>query len=81
MGPWIVPAECVGDPQRLKLSLAVNDTMMQAATTAEMIWTLAEQIAYLSSMLTLRPGDVLLVDAERPAIADLEPAAPAADVI
>ena len=59
MGPWIVPAECVGDPQRLKLSLAVNDTMMQEATTAEMIWTLAEQIAYLSSMLTLRPGDVI----------------------
>jgi 2-keto-4-pentenoate hydratase/2-oxohepta-3-ene-1,7-dioic acid hydratase in catechol pathway len=59
LGPWLVPAALIEDPQRLRISLSVNDEVMQDATTAEMIFTVAEQISYLSTIVTLRPGDVI----------------------
>lgn len=59
MGPWFVPREAVGDPMQLKLGLRVNDKVMQDGCTSEMIFTIAEQIAYLSTILELRAGDVL----------------------
>ena len=59
LGPWIVPRSRVADPQKLRLSLTVNGVTMQDATTAEMIFDVSEQIAYLSSLLTLEPGDVI----------------------
>ncbi|HEY1626144.1 MAG TPA: fumarylacetoacetate hydrolase family protein [Streptosporangiaceae bacterium] len=59
LGPWLVPAALIEDPQRLRISLSVNGEVMQDATTAEMIFTVAEQISYLSSILTLHPGDVI----------------------
>lgn len=59
IGPWIVPASLIGDPQRVELGLTVNGEPMQQGTTAEMIWTVAEQIAYLSTIVTLMPGDVI----------------------
>ena len=59
LGPWLVPAALIEDPQSLRIQLSVNDELMQDATTAEMIFTVAEQIAYLSTILTLRPGDVI----------------------
>lgn len=58
-GPWVVPARFFADPQQVGLRLAVNGETMQDGKTNEMIFTLAEQIAYLSSILTLRPGDVI----------------------
>ena len=60
MDPWIVPAEAVGDPQHLGLKLWVNDVPKQDSSTGKMICTLAEQIAQLSSRITLYPGDVIL---------------------
>jgi 2-keto-4-pentenoate hydratase/2-oxohepta-3-ene-1,7-dioic acid hydratase in catechol pathway len=54
-----VPAQQIADPQNLSLSLRVNDELMQDGTTADMIWTLGEQIAYLSTIVTLSPGDVI----------------------
>ena len=59
LGPWFVPRECIEDPQALKLGLSVNGEMMQDATTAEMIFDVREQISYLSTLLTLQPGDVI----------------------
>ncbi len=59
IGPWLVPAKFVDDPQCQHLTLKVNADMMQDGTTAEMIWTVAEQIAYLSTIVTLMPGDVV----------------------
>lgn len=59
MGPWITPAERVPDPQVLDLKLWVNDELMQDSNTGQMIFGVAEQIAYLSSRVTLRPGDVI----------------------
>jgi 2,4-diketo-3-deoxy-L-fuconate hydrolase len=58
-GPWIVPAWQIADPQAVQLRLTVNDVAMQEDSTAQMIWTVREQIAYLSTIVTLEPGDVV----------------------
>jgi 2-keto-4-pentenoate hydratase/2-oxohepta-3-ene-1,7-dioic acid hydratase in catechol pathway len=60
LGPWIVPARDIKDPQNLGLKLWVNDAIKQDSNTSRMIFTLAEQIAHLSSRLTLHPGDLIL---------------------
>jgi 2-keto-4-pentenoate hydratase/2-oxohepta-3-ene-1,7-dioic acid hydratase in catechol pathway len=60
LGPWIVPAGDIPDPQNLGLKLWVNDVLKQDSNTGQMIFTLAEQIAHLSSRLTLHPGDIIL---------------------
>jgi 2-keto-4-pentenoate hydratase/2-oxohepta-3-ene-1,7-dioic acid hydratase in catechol pathway len=58
-GPWLVPASQIPDPQKVRLSLSVNGEVMQDGTAEEMIWKVNEQIAYLSTILTLKPGDVI----------------------
>ncbi|MBO6730855.1 MAG: fumarylacetoacetate hydrolase family protein [Rhizobiaceae bacterium] len=58
-GPWLVPASQIPDPQKVGLRLSVNGTVMQEGTAEEMIWKVNEQIAYLSTILTLKPGDVI----------------------
>jgi 2-keto-4-pentenoate hydratase/2-oxohepta-3-ene-1,7-dioic acid hydratase in catechol pathway len=60
LGPWIVPASDIKDPQKLELKLWVNGVLKQNSNTFNMIFTLAEQIAHLSSRLTLHPGDLIL---------------------
>lgn len=60
MGPWLVPAADIGDPQNLAIKLWVNGTLKQDSNTSKMIFTAAEQIAHLSSRITLYPGDVVL---------------------
>jgi 2-keto-4-pentenoate hydratase/2-oxohepta-3-ene-1,7-dioic acid hydratase in catechol pathway len=60
LGPWIVPASEIKDPQNLALKLWVNDVLKQDSHTSKMIFTLAEQISHLSSRLTLHPGDLVL---------------------
>ena len=61
LGPWLVPSSCIDDPHNLHMKLAVNGEVMQDATTNAMIFDIREQIAYLSSILTLKPGDVLAI--------------------
>lgn len=60
MGPRIVPADDIADPQHLKIALSVNGVTKQDSNTAQMIFSLAEQIADLSEKCTLYPGDVVL---------------------
>ena len=60
LGPWIVPAHQLPDPQKLALKLWVNDKLMQDSSTSRMIFDTAEQIAMLSSRVTLHPGDLVL---------------------
>jgi 2-keto-4-pentenoate hydratase/2-oxohepta-3-ene-1,7-dioic acid hydratase in catechol pathway len=60
LGPWIVPARDIPDPQNLGLKLWVNDVIKQDSNTGKMIFNLAEQIAHLSSRITLHPGDLIL---------------------
>jgi 2-keto-4-pentenoate hydratase/2-oxohepta-3-ene-1,7-dioic acid hydratase in catechol pathway len=60
LGPWIVPASDIKEPQNLAMKLWVNGVIKQDSNTDKMIFTLAEQIAHLSARLTLHPGDLIL---------------------
>ena len=60
LGPWIVPASDIKDPQNLGIKLWVNGELKQDSHTSQMIFNLSEQIAHLSSRLTLHPGDLIL---------------------
>ncbi len=60
IGPWIVPASDIKDPQALAMKLWVNDVIKQDSNTSDMIFNLAEQIEQLSSRITLYPGDIIL---------------------
>jgi 2-keto-4-pentenoate hydratase/2-oxohepta-3-ene-1,7-dioic acid hydratase in catechol pathway len=59
MGPWITPLEDFEALDRLGIKLWVNDELMQDSSSANLIFSFAEQVAHLSSRLTLRPGDVI----------------------
>uniref|UniRef100_A0AAU2VLE6 Fumarylacetoacetate hydrolase family protein n=1 Tax=Streptomyces sp. NBC_00008 TaxID=2903610 RepID=A0AAU2VLE6_9ACTN len=59
LGPWIVPASEVPDPQDLAIGARVNGTTVQDSSTKEMIFGVAETISYLSRYMTLQPGDVI----------------------
>lgn len=59
MGPWLVTADEIPDPQRLALHSRVNGEVMQSASTAQMIFPVARIIAILSTYLTLEPGDII----------------------
>lgn len=59
LGPWIVTPDEVGDPHALKLTCSVNGEVRQQGSTSEMINNCYEQIAYLSTVFTLEPGDIL----------------------
>lgn len=59
IGPWIVTADEIPDPQALGLRCLVNGEVRQQSTTADMSFSVAEQIEYLSAAFTLEPGDLL----------------------
>ena len=60
MGPWIVPADTFKDVQDIALKLSVNGELKQNSNTSQMIYSVAEQIARASELMTLDPGDVIL---------------------
>ncbi|MEV5128533.1 fumarylacetoacetate hydrolase family protein [Streptomyces decoyicus] len=59
LGPWLVTADEVPDPQALGLRLWVNGELKQDGTTAEQIFPVAEVVRYVSQFMTLHPGDVI----------------------
>ncbi|MFG2137157.1 fumarylacetoacetate hydrolase family protein [Streptomyces sp. NPDC048650] len=59
LGPWLVTADEVPDPQRLGVRLWVNGELKQDGTTAEQIFPVAEVVRYVSQFMTLYPGDVI----------------------
>jgi 2-keto-4-pentenoate hydratase/2-oxohepta-3-ene-1,7-dioic acid hydratase in catechol pathway len=59
LGPWICPLDEIADPGNLSIRLWVNDELMQDSSSSNLIFSMAEQIAHLSTRLTLRPGDVI----------------------
>ncbi len=59
LGPWLVTADEVADPQRLGLRLWVNDRLCQDGNTENMVFDVAEVIRYLSQFMVLEPGDVI----------------------
>src|SRR3954471_2504362 len=58
VGPYLVGADVVGDPQKLAIECRVNGQQRQSSNTADMIFPVAQIIAYASSIFTLKPGDV-----------------------
>ncbi|MGW3988241.1 fumarylacetoacetate hydrolase family protein [Streptomyces sp. NPDC004830] len=59
LGPWLVTADEVPDPQALSLRLWVNGELKQDGTTAEQIFPVGEVVRYVSRFMTLYPGDVI----------------------
>lgn len=59
MGPWLVTADEIEDPQTLDVSCWLNGAQMQHGHTADMLFPVATLIAYLSRFMTLEPGDVI----------------------
>ncbi len=59
MGPGIVPASEIPNPQTLMLHTRVNGQVVQRASTATMIFSVATVISFLSSLMTLEPGDII----------------------
>lgn len=59
MGPGLVPASEIGDPQKLQLKTRVNGTELQNENTELMIFSVAYTIAFITGFMTLEPGDVI----------------------
>jgi 2-keto-4-pentenoate hydratase/2-oxohepta-3-ene-1,7-dioic acid hydratase in catechol pathway len=58
-GPWLVTRDEVADPHDLEIRLTVNGELRQRGNTRDMIFSIPEQIAYISSIMTLEPGDII----------------------
>jgi len=59
LGPFVVPAEFVPDPQNLGVQFSLNDELMQDATTSLMTHTVIDLLTFASNMVTLQPGDLM----------------------
>lgn len=59
MGPAIVTADEVGDPHNLAISITINGEVLQDHNTHDLIFKIPDLIAYLSSVMTLEPGDII----------------------
>ena len=60
VGPWLVTSDELPDPQAIEIELAVNGEVRQRSSTADMIFTVAEILSYLSQFMTLLPGDLVI---------------------
>lgn len=60
IGPWLVTADELADPQGVPLSLAVNGQSRQQSNTSDMIFPVAYIVSYLSQFMTLLPGDLVI---------------------
>jgi 2-keto-4-pentenoate hydratase/2-oxohepta-3-ene-1,7-dioic acid hydratase in catechol pathway len=60
MGPWIVSADEIEDPHNLNITLTINGETMQNSNTRELIFKIPETVEFLSNVMTLEPGDVIL---------------------
>lgn len=60
VGPWLVTPDDVPDPQSLTLELSVNGVVRQNGSTGSMAFQVAELLCYLSGLMTLEPGDLIL---------------------
>jgi 2-keto-4-pentenoate hydratase/2-oxohepta-3-ene-1,7-dioic acid hydratase in catechol pathway len=58
-GPWIVTADEIDDPHNLEIKLTVNGCARQQGNTRDMIFRIPDQITYISSIMTLEPGDII----------------------
>ena len=59
LGPWLVPAGQIADPQQLRLTLSVNGERRQDGSSADMVFGVYEVVRYLSQFMVLHPGDIV----------------------
>jgi 2-keto-4-pentenoate hydratase/2-oxohepta-3-ene-1,7-dioic acid hydratase in catechol pathway len=59
MGPWLVSADEIADPHALDISLSIGGETLQHSNTRELIFKIPDLVAYLSSVVTLEPGDMV----------------------
>lgn len=59
IGPYLVTADEVGDPQNLRLQCWLNGELRQDSSTSDMIFSVAEIVSYASRYMTLEPGDII----------------------
>ncbi len=59
IGPWLTTDDEIADPHALEIWLTVNGDERQRTSTGDMIYNIYDQIAYLSTVMTLEPGDIL----------------------
>jgi 2-keto-4-pentenoate hydratase/2-oxohepta-3-ene-1,7-dioic acid hydratase in catechol pathway len=59
MGPWIVTADEIPDPHKVDVQIEINGEQLQNSNTRELIFKIPDLIAFLSSVFTLEPGDVV----------------------
>lgn len=72
LGPWLVDRDDIPDPMRLQLRTRVNGQLKQQGSTADMIFDIPALIVYLTSFMTLNPGDVILTGTPE-GLADVQP--------
>lgn len=73
LGPWMVTPDEIGDPHALRLTCSVNGEIRQDGSTSEMIDDCFAQIAYLSTVFTLEPGDILATGTPKGTGASMKP--------
>ena len=59
VGPYLVSADLVGDPNSLKIECRVNGELRQSSNTNDMVFNCAQIISYASKLMTLEPGDMI----------------------
>jgi len=59
VGPYLVTADEIADPQDLSLSLRLNGDVMQNSSTSDMVFSVEEIISHMSQFMELRPGDII----------------------
>ena len=75
VGPYVVTADEVPDPQALSIKGWLNGELRQDSNTADMIFSVAEVIAYASQIMTLSPGDIISTGTPEGVIMGMEPKA------
>lgn len=60
VGPWLVTPDELGDPGDVRLRLSVNDEPRQDGSTRDMLFSVAEILCYVSGLMTLEPGDLVI---------------------
>jgi 2-keto-4-pentenoate hydratase/2-oxohepta-3-ene-1,7-dioic acid hydratase in catechol pathway len=60
VGPWLVTPDELGDPADVRLKLSVNGDLRQDGSTRDMLFSVAELLCYVSGLMTLEPGDLVI---------------------
>ena len=73
IGPWLVTADLVGDPNKLKIECRVNGELRQSSSTDDMVFNCAQLVSYASALMTLEPGDIIFSGTPEGVIAGYPP--------